>query len=294
MLFTCFMKRRYYLYAVLVLLFVVALLYSRADSKQEQFSEKVKISLREVGNQLLLAQQDSTSLVLPIIELEASNYQLSFEKAFSFNPVSLVTFIADSFQQSGLPESYRTVVIRCDDKEVAYSYEMNVGKEKTLIPCGGRLLPAKCYTITVRFVDIKQQQTHSNAYWYLIIFLLILGGIEVFLFWKKRGQVPLEGNDAFAALGSFRFYPDQNKLIKEALEIALSKKEGELLAIFIATPNKVIKRDELTKKVWEDHGVIVGRSLDTYISKLRRKLESDDSIKITNIHGIGYKLEINT
>lgn len=294
MFFTCFMKRRYYLYGVLVLLFVVAWFYSRTDSKQEQFSEKVKVSLREVGNQLLLAQQDSTSLVLPVIELEASNYQLAFENALTFNPASLVTFIDDSFQQLALPETYRTAVIRCDDKEVAYSYEMNVGKEKTLIPCGGRLLPSKCYTITVRFVDIKQPQTHSNAYWYCILLLVILGCIEVFLYWKERSQLLLEGNDAFAALGSFRFYPDQNKLIKEALEIALSKKEGELLAIFIATPNKVIKRDELTKKVWEDHGVIVGRSLDTYISKLRKKLESDDSIKITNIHGIGYKLEINT
>lgn len=56
--------------------------------------------------------------------------------------------------------------------------------------------------------------------------------------------------------------------------------------------NTVVKRDELVKRVWEDQGVFVGRSLDTYISKLRKKLQEDDSIKITNIHGIGYKLEV--
>ena len=93
-------------------------------------------------------------------------------------------------------------------------------------------------------------------------------------------------------LGSFHFYPEQNKLIKEAVEIQLSKKECELLVIFAARPNQIIKRDELTKKVWEDNGVIVGRSLDTYISKLRKKLKDDDSIKLTNVHGVGYKLEI--
>ena len=93
-------------------------------------------------------------------------------------------------------------------------------------------------------------------------------------------------------LGSFRFYPAQNKLVKEAIEIPLSKKECELLEIFVARPNQVIKRDELTKRVWEDNGVVVGRSLDTYISKLRKKLIEDKTIKLTNVHGVGYKLEI--
>ena len=81
-------------------------------------------------------------------------------------------------------------------------------------------------------------------------------------------------------------------LVKKAKEIALSKKECELLEIFIANANQVVKREELTKRVWEDNGVIVGRSLDTYISKLRKKLQQDKSIKLTNIHGVGYKLEI--
>jgi DNA-binding response OmpR family regulator len=80
--------------------------------------------------------------------------------------------------------------------------------------------------------------------------------------------------------------------VKKAKEISLSKKECELLAIFIANPNQIIKRDELMKRVWEDHGVVVGRSLDTYISKLRKILKEDDTIKITNVHGVGYKLEV--
>ena len=65
-----------------------------------------------------------------------------------------------------------------------------------------------------------------------------------------------------------------------------------MLTIFIAQPNQIIKRDELTKKVWEDNGVFVGRSLDTYISKLRIKLKADESVKLINVHGVGYKLEI--
>ena len=65
-----------------------------------------------------------------------------------------------------------------------------------------------------------------------------------------------------------------------------------MLELFVARPNEIIKRDELTKRVWEDNGVFVGRSLDTYISKLRKKLKGDTSIKLTNVHGVGYKLEL--
>jgi DNA-binding response OmpR family regulator len=94
------------------------------------------------------------------------------------------------------------------------------------------------------------------------------------------------------SLGSFRFYPTQHKLVIEAQEIPLSSKECELLTILSANANQIVTREELTKKVWEDNGVIVGRSLDTYISKLRKKLQEDASIKLTNVHGVGYKLEI--
>ena len=81
-------------------------------------------------------------------------------------------------------------------------------------------------------------------------------------------------------------------LIKEAEEIALSKKECELLSIFVDQPNEVVTRDELTKRVWEDNGVIVGRSLDTFISKLRKKLSADHTLSIENVHGVGYKLVV--
>ena len=74
----------------------------------------------------------------------------------------------------------------------------------------------------------------------------------------------------------------------------MSKKECELLEIFVANINQVVKREELTKKVWEDNGVIVSRSLDTYISKLRKKLKEDHAIQFINVHGIGYKLKIQS
>jgi DNA-binding response OmpR family regulator len=80
-------------------------------------------------------------------------------------------------------------------------------------------------------------------------------------------------------------------LLIKGEKIAITRKECELLVIFAANLNQIVTREELTKKVWEDNNVFVGRSLDTFISRLRGKLKSDDSIKISNVHGVGYKME---
>jgi DNA-binding response OmpR family regulator len=74
----------------------------------------------------------------------------------------------------------------------------------------------------------------------------------------------------------------------------LTKTENRVLRIFAAAPNEVVERSRLQKEIWEDEGVIVGRSLDMFISKLRKKLEWDPSLKIAVIRGKGYKLQIST
>lgn len=291
MLFTVMMSRKIiYSIAVLLLLLVSTSIF--LDAKEENNdSETIKVVLRDVGHQLLLSNQDSTSLVLPIIELENSTYELSFDKRLSFEPGSLVAIINRSFEKATLPADYRVEVIQCNNHEVAYSYEILASEEKSIIPCRGRFLPENCYTIEVRFFNRTASfYSRSTLLYALIIFILL---VLAFVFYKRKQlKVYKKTDENYAVIGSYKFYPDQNKLIKETVEISLSKKECELLTLFIANPNQIIKREELTKKVWEDHGVIVGRSLDTYISKLRKKLKDDKYIKLINIHGVGYKLEI--
>lgn len=276
---------------LIVLSFVLWSFYPQENDKND-FSEKIKITLRQVGNQLLLFNQDSTSLVLPIKELETDKFQISFQKELSFEPSVLVEIVKLNLEKSAVAENYRVEVIECLNNEVSYSYEINADEEKTIIPCAGRVLPENCYTIQIKFLQ-KNNPKSSNRY-LLYIFIPILLGIVYRKYSDKKSNVLKDDSkDAKTVLGSFIFYPEQNKLVKKAKEIALSKKECELLEIFIANANQVVKREELTKRVWEDNGVIVGRSLDTYISKLRKKLQEDDAIKLTNIHGVGYKLEIN-
>ena len=269
----------------------VLCLISCVNKQNDAFSEVVKVSFRDVGHHLLLSNQDTTSLVKPVLAITDKKFKLAFENEFEIHPDSLVIYIKNSFQKSELPEYYLVEVIQCSDYEVAYSYEVKQQVEKGIIPCAGRILKKGCYFITVRFTKTPKTADTNLHLLYLFVFgVLSIFGVVIFKKKSKKNSSKKESD--FALIGRFKFYPEQNKLVKEAIEISLSKKECELLAIFIAKPNQIIKRDELTKKVWEDNGVFVGRSLDTYISKLRKKLKGDTSIKLTNVHGIGYKLEI--
>ena len=274
----------------------IAVLFSTwfflGSGEDKSFSENVKVILRDVGHQLLLSNKDSTSLVLPVTEVDRSKYRISFQNKLAIEPGNLVSIIQKNFKKTSLSSHYLVEVINCTTHEVAYSYRIKNTKENNIISCIGRVLEENCYTIEISFKDQKTAKNSNQTILYVLVIVVFM--IITFLFYRRRKSPHFEvSNDQHTTLGKFKFYPEQNKLVKEAVEISLSKKECELLSVFIAKPNQIIKREELMKRVWEDNGVIVGRSLDTYISKLRKKLKGDASIKISNVHGVGYKLEVD-
>ncbi|AYB30046.1 response regulator transcription factor [Chryseolinea soli] len=71
----------------------------------------------------------------------------------------------------------------------------------------------------------------------------------------------------------------------------LTYKECKVLQIFFRHGGKVIERDVFLKTVWEDDGFFVARSMDVFVSKLRKYLRSDDTLRIENVRGIGYILK---
>ena len=128
-----------------------------------------------------------------------------------------------------------------------------------------------------------------------------MGGLPIlafvgFMFYrsaKPRREMPDGHDTGMITLGSVLFDAQHRKLIINGNTIELTGTETRLLRIFALSPNQIIDRSRLQKEIWEDEGVIVGRSLDMFISKLRKKLEVDSSVKITVIRSKGYKLEIN-
>lgn len=72
----------------------------------------------------------------------------------------------------------------------------------------------------------------------------------------------------------------------------LTQKEADVLRMLSLQVNTIVKRETILKTVWEDNGYFVARSMDVFISKLRKYLRSDLTVQITNVHGVGYRLEI--
>ncbi|RSK38674.1 winged helix-turn-helix domain-containing protein [Mangrovimonas spongiae] len=286
LLFTLLMKIiRYYI----LTLCVAYVQFACSQNAQQLNTKEVKVALRTVGHKLLLAQQDSTSLVLPVKKINDTNYKLKFENPLSIAPNTLVSIIEHTFKKAKLPQHYIVEIAQCANGEIAYSYQMKREKDTDIIPCGSRVLPKSCYVLFVKF----KKDEKSYYLWIWTISLLVLG-LFAFFIWKRKQILDNNSNSSLqVSLGSFTFYPEQHKLVKQAEEIRLSKKECEILEILTEKPNEVISREELSKRIWEDNGVVVGRSLDTYISKLRKKLKEDPKIQLTNVHGVGYKLVID-
>jgi len=76
--------------------------------------------------------------------------------------------------------------------------------------------------------------------------------------------------------------------------ISLTTKEAELLAVLCLHANNVVERDQILNTVWNDDSYYSARSMDVYVSKLRKYLKADPTLSIINIHGKGYKLLIDT
>lgn len=112
--------------------------------------------------------------------------------------------------------------------------------------------------------------------------------IKIFL---KRTLSSAESttDQSYYTVGHFSFYFDSLILDDHGERKTLTYKEAELLRYFCDNPNKVLSRSDILKQVWGSDDYYLGRSLDVFISRLRKYLSSDENIKILNLHGIGFR-----
>ena len=101
-----------------------------------------------------------------------------------------------------------------------------------------------------------------------------------------------ESAPELAALGKFLFNVKDQRLVLDSEVVSLTDKECKVLNVLHKNFGELIPRETLMQEVWISEGVITGRSLDVFVSKLRKKLSLDPELRITNVHGKGYKLEM--
>jgi DNA-binding response OmpR family regulator len=94
-------------------------------------------------------------------------------------------------------------------------------------------------------------------------------------------------------LGLYVFDPQNLQLTLEDREISLTQMESDVLQILYDHLGEVIKRNEILNEIWGSDDYFNGRSLDVFISRLRKLLSDDPDITIVNQHGVGFKLKIS-
>jgi DNA-binding response OmpR family regulator len=115
--------------------------------------------------------------------------------------------------------------------------------------------------------------------------------IEVFIR-RSSGQPQQVISDKIFHVGGFSFDPSRLTLKNNASEKTLTQKEAEVLKLLYQNRDRVLKREEILKQVWGDDDYFMGRSMDVFISKLRKYLKDDPAIQIVNYHGVGFRLEV--
>lgn len=93
--------------------------------------------------------------------------------------------------------------------------------------------------------------------------------------------------------GEFTFDYPNRVLCTPTEQINLTKKEAEVLRMLASNVNNVVKRERVLTDVWGENDYFMGRSMDVYIARLRKKLQEDKNVSIVNVHRMGFKLEVN-
>lgn len=281
--------------SLLIFFYVV----SGSQLNDTNFEEaKEIIIMRKIGHEVLLHSGDSTSRVLPVKHIAENKYQIRFASQFTFKPDSLVKIIHQTIEANQLPSDYIVNVIECASNEMIFGYAILKTEQKNIVPCKGRQQSKGCYLINISFqraslLGLPKKFVSTGIALFALV--LVFSGVKIY---HKKKSISDKGDKSFQnnfiRIGKYVFYNDKQYLINNTEQIELTQKESKLLYIFASAPNEIIDRNRLQKEIWEDEGIIVGRSLDVFISKLRKKLENDSTVKLVNIHGKGYKLEISS
>jgi DNA-binding response OmpR family regulator len=146
----------------------------------------------------------------------------------------------------------------------------------------------------------------GGNYWIIMALIVALLGLIGILFFireksgsksgskskSKSGSGSENDDPNVISIGKYEFDKINMELSYVDSKVELTGKEADLLLLLYRLKNETIEREQILKEVWGDEGDYVGRTLDVFISKLRKKLEADENVKIVNIRGVGYKLMV--
>ncbi len=313
------------------LLVAISLFTSSFDNNTERElrAKQVNILIRQMGHTLLLQSGDSGSRVLPVTEIKEGTFQLRFAKSFVLSPDSMMVLAKNLFPEKLFPSGYMVTVHNCGKVGIVSGFMVNHNSQD-ILACKGRTLPADCYILEFTFPGLYDEQAlkaglsqmsdanksnteprtykasgliSGNPIFYVLCCAFLMIGVCLLLLRSRNTQQVTatanpdlpniqEPRTDLPALGKYRFNVKGQYLLSGTEIITLTDKECRVLELLYQNFGELITRDTLMQEAWLNEGVITGRSLDMFVSKLRKKLSGDPDLGITNVHGKGYKLQL--
>lgn len=281
----------------------------KSDEERRQYEDKINLSLRQAGHRLLKAEGNLTDALAPVRRISENEFQLRLDQSFNYD--SLPVFLKSAFDQYEIAEDYLVSVKDCEENKLVLGYARQDFEQRGDVPCGGREQDAGCFNIAVVFTDLAPPG--GGGWQYKLTTIGLLGTLAylafaVFSLLKNRGRrtepplsatpeavaetMPPESGGDILHFGRSAFDFSNQMLQTGETRQELTFREAKLLDLFCRNVNQLLDRNYILQEVWEDEGVIVGRSLDVFVSRLRKILRVDDSVQIKNVHGIGYRFEV--
>jgi hypothetical protein len=269
------------------------------NNEGSRFAENANLALRRTAHQLLLANGDSTSAIRPIQRVDINTYSFEVDSLFGYE--ALPEILQASLDMYHIKNTYTVSVLDRQNRQIQLGYHVLDLAQPGGVTCGGRRRSAGSYVINVSFQPEPVKESGTGNWW-VLPFGSLLAAFG-YIVWKRklktRGDRVLVSNPGAKPTLS---YPFGNSMLDMANLLLVSAnttynltyREAKLLNLFTMNPNRVLDRDFILKSVWEDEGIIVGRSVDVFVSRLRKLLANDQHVRISAVHGIGYRMDVSS
>lgn len=114
--------------------------------------------------------------------------------------------------------------------------------------------------------------------------------LKIRIFLKRNTVNDTEASDDIFSCGEYEFCYSQLSLTKDDESRKLTHREAEVLKYFLERKNQVVRREDILVAIWGRDDYFLGRSLDVFLTRIRKMLAGDSNVKLENIHGVGFKL----
>ncbi len=297
-------KWLYQLLPILGFLLILITLTSALLPEGDRQQRKQSIALRQIGHDYLTVEGDTTTLIPAVVEQTNGTLSLALKREIDYD--RLVGITRQVVQRYALNEAYTLSLEDCQTGEIFLGSFFSIAQTADSLgeaACTGRDQAARCANISLAFHHETGKLPGSLPYFFFGLGCVLLFAVPVLRKLQPGAAataapetppapLPEIVNDEIALGPTLIFSLSAQTLRQGEKTSELTYREAKLLAFLASQPNQILDRSTIQDAVWGEEGIIVGRSLDVFISRIRKKIAAAEGVEIQTVHGVGYRLRM--